>query len=115
MRFLVQILVTTAAALVGAESIRAQSPDARPGLPRLSADEKLNFLKKDTEILQFQLAETATSAPQDDKLKKQVELLQKQIETQQKMIDLLVEQMKKQPVAGGPVVEKLQQQFTTLD
>ena len=44
-------------------------------------------------------------ASQDQDVKKQLELLQKQIETQQKMIQLLMEQMKEQP-AGGAAVQK---------
>jgi hypothetical protein len=39
--------------------------------------------------------------PPDDTLKKQVELLQKQVDTQQKMIQLLVDQLKKQPAGGA--------------
>jgi hypothetical protein len=52
--------------------------------------------------------------PQDDKQKKQIELLQKQIEDQQKMIELLLEHVKKQPLAGSNV-EKLQTQVATLE
>src|SRR5262249_4500561 len=42
-----------------------------------------------------------------------VEILQKQIETQQKMIQLLMDQMKKQPSGGAPS-QALQTQVTTL-
>jgi hypothetical protein len=54
------------------------------------------------------------TTPQDDKQKRQLELLQKQIEDQQKMIELLLEQVKKQPLAG-PAVEKLQTNVATLE
>ncbi|HEV3255324.1 MAG TPA: hypothetical protein VG013_00460 [Gemmataceae bacterium] len=50
----------------------------------------------------------------DDQVKKQLDLLQKQIQTQQKMIDLLVQQLKKQP-ATAAAVAKLQTQAATLE
>jgi hypothetical protein len=55
-----------------------------------------------------------TAAAQDDKLKQQVDLLQKQIEVQQKVIVLLIEQMKKGS-AAGPAMDKLQTEVATLD
>src|SRR5262249_27179977 len=54
------------------------------------------------------------AAPLSEQQKKQLDLLQKQIETQQKMIELLVEQMKKQAPATTPL-DKLQAQTATLD
>jgi hypothetical protein len=50
----------------------------------------------------------------DTKQKKQIDLLRKQIEDQQKMIELLLEHVRKQPLAGTPV-EKLQKNVTTLE
>jgi hypothetical protein len=50
----------------------------------------------------------------DTKQKKQIDLLRKQIEDQQKMIELLLEHVRKQPLAGTPV-EKLQKNVATLE
>jgi hypothetical protein len=49
-----------------------------------------------------------------DQQKKQLELLQKQIEAQQKMIELLADQVKKQGAASAPF-EKLQAQSAVLE
>jgi hypothetical protein len=49
-----------------------------------------------------------------DTLEKKVELLQKQLEVQKKLIDLLAEQMKKRP-AGGAEVDDLKAQIATLE
>ncbi len=61
---------------------------------------------------------TAQAEKADDKkgdsLEKKVELLQKQLEVQKKLIDLLAEQMKKRP-AGGADVEELKAQIATLE
>jgi hypothetical protein len=54
------------------------------------------------------------AAPQDDKQKKQIELLQKQIEDQQKMIEMLLECVKKQPPAGA-AAEKVQTNVARLE
>src|SRR5262249_4408278 len=50
----------------------------------------------------------------DEALKKQLDLLQKQLEVQQKIIKLLKEQVEKQPPAGA-AVEKLQTKVATLE
>lgn len=52
--------------------------------------------------------------PQDVPDRKRLELLERQIETQQKMIDLLLEHAKQQPLAGSPV-EKLQSRVATME
>jgi hypothetical protein len=73
----------------------------------------LEALLQDVKVLQKQQAAVQGTA-RDDQQKKQLELLQKQIETQQKMIELLVEQMKKQ-APGGAVVDKLQTEVARLE
>jgi hypothetical protein len=84
-----------------------------PPVPRAdNAEEQLLRLQKSTENLVTQRALVENAAQQDDKLKQEVELLQKQIATQQKMILLLMDNMKKQSAAG---VEKLETQVITLE
>jgi len=58
----------------------------------------------------IQLAAAQAGGKDDKNLSKQVEILRKQVETQQKMIELLAEQARKQPP-----VDKLQQQVVTLE
>jgi hypothetical protein len=72
----------------------------------------LAALVQDAAVLQQQQAAAQASSPES--LQKQIEILQKQIGTQQKMIQLLSEQLKKQP-AGGAAVEKLEVQTATLE
>jgi hypothetical protein len=67
-----------------------------------------------TQELQQAVALAAQADKPDDTLKKKVDLLQKQIEVQQKIIQLLVDQMKKS-AAGGPAVEDLQGKVATLE
>ena len=71
-------------------------------------------LQESQKGLHLQQVAAQEAAKQDGTLKAQVELLQKQIETQQKMILLLQEQMKKQPALGAPM-EKLEAQVITLE
>jgi hypothetical protein len=72
-------------------------------------------LQKTTPRLQQTRAEAAQAdAKPGDALEKKVELLQKQIAIQQKMIQLLQEQMKK-VAPGGPAVEDLKGQVTTVE
>jgi hypothetical protein len=71
-------------------------------------------LQEDVEQARLQLAAAQQATQPSDKQKKQFDLLQKQIEDQQKMIELLLEHVKKQPLAGTPV-EKLQSQVATLE
>src|SRR6266496_644432 len=85
-----------------------------PGAQVRSPLADLGSLQKDVNNLQLQLAAAQAGDKQDDGLKKKVELLQKQIETQQKMIQLLVDHVKTQPLAGSPV-EKLQTQVITME
>jgi hypothetical protein len=72
------------------------------------------FLESDLKSLESELAAARAGAQKDEKLAKRVELLQKQIEVQQKMIQLLLDHVKKQPMAGTPL-EKLQIQVATLE
>lgn len=111
MRVLIHGLLISAGVLLGAPWGWAQAPHGVLGLP--VADER-SVPKNQREIQRVGLIETAVLAQPDEKVKKQVDLLQKQIETQQKMIDLLADHIKKQPLIGSPV-EKLQQQVTTID
>jgi len=77
-----------------------------------NTEERLAVLQESvSDLRKQQLAMQA--APSTDQQKKQLELLQKQVEVQQKMIELLVEQMKKQ-VPGGAAVDKLQTEIATL-
>ena len=57
---------------------------------------------------------TLQTGVQDDEQKKKIELLLKQIETLEKMIELLIEQLNKQPQSGA-AVEQLQAQAATLE
>jgi hypothetical protein len=77
-----------------------------------AAEGEVSRLMKSMEDLQIQQVAAQGAAQQDDKLKKEVELLQKQIAVQQKMILLLMDKMKTQPAAG---VEKLETQVITLE
>jgi hypothetical protein len=83
-----------------------------PSLGQFPIDVQLAALVQDAANLQQQQAAAQGSNLQD--LQKQIEILQKQIGTQQKMIQLLSEQLKKQP-AGGAAVEKLEVQTATLE
>jgi hypothetical protein len=76
------------------------------------AELKLAALIKEAEHLRQQQTTTQGAAQVD--LKKQLELLQKEIDTQQKMIQLLMKQVKEQSV-GGPTVQKLEVKTATLE
>jgi hypothetical protein len=117
-----------AAAILGAtDSAHAQtnvagSPPpaaaATEPLPSVStsaapAEARLQLLVQNARNLQEQQKEAQKQTASEDQ-KKRIDLLQKQIETQQKLIELLLEQMKKQAPAGAPV-EKLQEQTATLE
>ncbi len=67
--------------------------------PEPTAVQRLEAYQENLKNLRKQQV-AAQAGPADEKQKKQLELLQKQVETQQKMIELLVEQVKKQPPAG---------------
>src|SRR5205823_13287202 len=75
--------------------------------------QRLEALLQNVKTLQKEQKEAQT-APLTEQQKKQLDLLQKQIKTQQKMIELLVEQMKKQAPATTPL-DKLQTQTATLE
>jgi hypothetical protein len=94
------------ALIASPETALAQSRGESP------IDLQLSALVQDAANLQQQQAAAQGSAQQD--LKKQLEILQKQVETQQKMIQLLLEQVRKQP-AGGAAVQKLEVQTATLE
>jgi hypothetical protein len=92
--------------------IGSSEPLPPPSLGGVPIDVQLAALVQDAANLQQQQAAAQGSNLQD--LQKQIEILQKQIGTQQKMIQLLSEQLKKQP-AGGAAVEKLEVQTATLE
>jgi hypothetical protein len=72
-----------------------------------SAEETMAQLEQQIAVLR-QLQQLALQAPnqQDEQLKKQVELQQKQLETLEKMVRLLADQLKKEP--AGPDVARLE-------
>ena len=84
--------------------------EATGGGSGTGAEQRLATLAQDAANLQKQQAAAQAAADQQ----KQLEILQKQIETQQKMIQLLMDQMKKQPAAGAQV-QKLEGQTATLE
>jgi hypothetical protein len=143
MRFLLQVFVIAFAvflppAVVRAQElvasfppshreIAAQTPETKPVLLQASpfppscqdtappkSETQLVLLQQDVRDLQVQLAAAQKGDQQDEKQKKQIQLLQKQIDAQQKMIELLLDHVKKQPLAGTPV-EKLQTEMATLE
>jgi hypothetical protein len=89
MRFLVHIVLAGTAALLAGSSLRAQAPTAR-----LVAVVEANPNEQSTAIALPQ---------QDEKANKQIELLLRQIESQQRVIELLAESVKRQPVAATPL------------
>jgi hypothetical protein len=70
-------------------------------------------LPRDAGNPQIQLTAAQPPAPPQDKQARQIEILQKEVEDQQKMIELLLGNMRKQPT-GAPL-EKLQTQAATLE
>jgi hypothetical protein len=116
-----RLLLCALTLLALASSARAQEPVIL-GLPgqgaaQTAADAQAELwrLQASAEQLRKEQAAAQVAAQKDDKLKQQVELLQKQIEVQQKMIVLLMENMKKQAGATPAAVEKLQTQVITLE
>jgi hypothetical protein len=99
--------------LVGGPS-GAAPPEVPAAQPARTEVEKAAVLQRDMDALQGRLVAAGAVALDDETLKKQVELLQKQIEVQQKMIQLLLDHVRKQPIAGTPM-EKLQTQVATLE
>jgi len=92
------------------------SNDSTQGAPA-STVQRFAALQQDAKELRKEQVTAQTTTPQDQQ-KKQLDLLQKQIETQQKMIDLLTEQMKKQQSAPPPstaATEKLQMDSAILE
>lgn len=85
-----------------------------PRQPANNPGAELARLQTSVDSLRLQQQTALTAAAQDEKLKQQVDLLQKQIEVQQKLIVLLMEQMKKGG-AAGPAMDKLQTEMATLD
>jgi hypothetical protein len=112
------VLLVAAAVLSHGDRLLAQAPLVADAAKEEAQSQALQvhveFLQKDLASLRAQLAEAQKAEQQDETLKKQVELLQKQIEAQQKMTELLLEHVRKQPIAGSPV-EKLQTQVATLE
>jgi len=118
MRSLVSAVILVAVVLLVGKCADAQQypPPANAGasVPTNSTEAQLLALQKNAQNLndQMALAQAQTTPSPDDKLQKRIELLQKQIETQQKMMQLLLEQMKKQPVAAPS--EKIQTDIAVL-
>ncbi len=81
----------------------ADSPEASKSL-ELCLAEIANLRAMEAEI---------RTRPQDEDLKKKIDLLEKHIDTLEKLVKLLAEQMKKAP--GGPAMEQLQAQAATLE
>jgi hypothetical protein len=106
---LFRILLVGTAVLLPAERVRAQSRVASLGPPQVPQEVAPSQQGGDTQPVRL----AAAVAQKDDKLAKQVELLQQQVRTQQKMLDLFKEQLERQP--AGPAVEKLQGQVATLE
>jgi hypothetical protein len=90
------------------------APAAPANLEIHTAEADLAAMQKKMEALNQQMGVVPAAALQDDKLKAQVELLQKQMEVQQKMIQLLLDTVKKQPMSSS-AVEALQTQTATLE
>jgi hypothetical protein len=98
-----------------ASPINQQPPSApeQPAGETLSAIQlQIAALEQDAAKLQKQQAAAQAGGAQD--VTKQLDLLQKQIETQQKMIQLLAEQVKKGPAASAPL-QKLETETATLE
>jgi hypothetical protein len=111
MRLLFYGLLVASALLLQVSATHAQ-PRPMLGEPIQPVRPELQLLRLEEAQNDLRIKHTAMqeAAKQDGTFKQQVELLQKQIETQQKMILLLQEQMKKQ----APV-EKLEAQVITLE
>jgi hypothetical protein len=69
-------------------------------------EQKINSLRKEQQAAQ--------AAPQDEQMKKKLDLQQKQIETLEKMVRTLADQIKKQPPSGA-AVDKLQTDVARLE
>jgi hypothetical protein len=95
-------------------SVATPAAEGQPTAPAQTPMEEMNALVTGVTALQVELAAAQGAEKKDEDLAKKVDLLQKQIETQQKMIQLLLDHIKKQPLAGTPV-EQLQTQTATLD
>lgn len=119
MRFLVDVFLVAMVVLLGLAVAAAQPPalpppsDSGATAPR-APEAELALLQREVQELRIRLTAAQKEDQQDEKQKKQIELLQKQIEAQQKMIEMLLDHVKKQPLAGTPV-EKLQTQVATLE
>jgi hypothetical protein len=83
--------------------IPATVADERPQGPARLAEDELSALQKDLAKLQGQVAaaQAAGAGQPEDPLRKRIELLEKQIETQQKMIQLLADQVRRQPAGSA--------------
>jgi hypothetical protein len=80
--------------------------------PRVVAEQELGHLELTITTLRNQQMVMAAAAQQDDTLKKQLELQQRQIEVLEKIVKLLAKQI---PKAGGPALEKLEDKVATLE
>jgi len=75
-------------------------------------DRHMAVLAEEVASLQGQQVAPGAAAPPDQN--NRLDILQKQIETQQKMIELLIERLRKQPASGAPL-QKLEMQTETLE
>jgi hypothetical protein len=85
-------------------------PESRPSAKATVTEDELALLQEKIGSLQQQVAQA--DGQKDDKLRKFLDLQQKQIENMQEQIRLLAKQVGK---AGGPAVEKLQESVATLE
>jgi hypothetical protein len=121
MRAWTVLLSTTVALLLGSSACAQVSlaspipatPDAASPSPVEISEDELLHLQSSVNALRQQQVAAQAAGDKDDKLRQQVEVLQKQIDVQQKMILLLMEKLK-QP-AAGPAIEKLETQVISLD
>ncbi len=128
-RFGLQILVQSALLLGTATIAKAQAQDARspgwsatPGLEtapervfangEADVDRQMTVLAQASADLRMQQAAAQANGGPDQAQK--LELLQKQIETQQKMIELLMQRIKQQPVSSD-ALQKLELSTATLE
>jgi hypothetical protein len=89
--------------------------DAPHGSAAVSSEASKSLETRPAEIESLRTQEAAAQVrPQDEDLKKKIEIMEKQIDTLEKLVKLLGEQVKKTPPAGA-AVEQLQTQAATLE
>ena len=98
------------------DSARPADPDTTPaeGAEPAAQQELAQIGQELSDLGQARAEAKEGSGPEIDRLKRQVELQQKQIDVLLKMTQLLAEQVKKPPAAAA-TVEKLQEQAATQE